>query len=149
MKIYTIGFTKKAARAFFELLKKHQIRQIVDIRLNNVSQLAGFSKGDDLKFFLSEICNIIYLHNVDMAPNKKLLDDYKNKKISWQQYETLFNSLLIERNVKDKLERQFKKNFEGICLLCSEATADKCHRRLVAEYIKRSFPEADIQIIHI
>jgi len=94
LRLFTIGFTKKTAKRFFELLKNNHIKKVVDIRLNNASQLAGFSKGEDLKFFLNEFCNIKYLHDIDLAPNKKILDDYKNKKISWQQYDLLFNNLL-------------------------------------------------------
>lgn len=149
MKLFTIGFTKKAASEFFAILKKNQITQVVDIRLNNVSQLAGFSKGEDLRYFLYEICNIGYVHDIDLAPNKEILNDYKNKQITWNQYEALFISLLDQRNVKDKLGKKFNNNFNGVCLLCSEATADKCHRRLVAEYIKKSYPELNIHILHI
>lgn len=149
MKLFTIGFTKKTAREFFTLLKNNKVKKVIDIRLNNASQLAGFSKGEDLKFFLSEFCNIGYIHDTDLAPNKKILDDYKSRKITWQQYELLFNSLLDERNIKDKIDKLFNGDFDSVCLLCSEATADKCHRRLVAEYIKRSYPDLEIDIIHI
>jgi uncharacterized protein (DUF488 family) len=149
MKLFTIGFTKKTARDFFALLKNNRIKKVVDIRLNNASQLAGFSKGEDLKFFLNEFCNIQYVHDTDLAPNKKLLDDYKNKKITWLQYEQYFNNLLDERDIISRLDQNFNKGFDGICLLCSEATAAQCHRRLVAEYIKRSYSNLDIDIIHI
>lgn len=149
MKLFTIGFTKKTARNFFTLLKNNRIKKVVDIRLNNASQLAGFSKGEDLEFFLNELCNIGYIHDTDLAPNKKLLDDYKNKKITWLQYEQSFKNLLNERNIKSRLDKNYNKNFDGICLLCSEATADKCHRRLVAEYIKRNYSNLNIDIIHI
>lgn len=149
MRLFTIGFTKKSAREFFSLLKDNQIKQIVDVRLNNASQLAGFSKGVDLKFFLNEFCHIEYLHDTDLAPNKEILDSYKNKKITWQQYESQFNNLLNDRDIKSGLDEKFNNNFDGVCLLCSESTADQCHRRLVAEYIKRSYPDLNINIIHI
>jgi uncharacterized protein (DUF488 family) len=149
LRLFTIGFTKKTAKKFFTLLKDNQIKKVVDIRLNNVSQLAGFSKGEDLKFFLWEICNIDYIHNTDLAPNKKILDDYKSKKMPWQQYELRFNSLLTERNIKETIDKLFNGDFDSVCLLCSEPTADNCHRRLVAEYIKRSYPDLEIEIIHI
>ena len=114
MKIFTVGFTKKTARDFFALLRDNQIKKVVDIRLNNVSQLAGFSKGEDLKYFLKEICNIGYIHNTDLAPNKKLLDDYKNKNITWLEYEQSFKNLLDERNVKGRLNLNLDKDLDGI-----------------------------------
>lgn len=149
MRLFTIGFTKKTAREFFTLLKDNHIRKIVDIRLNNTSQLAGFAKGNDLEFFLEEICRISYVHDTELAPNKEILNDFKNKRISWQQYESLFNKLLVERDIKDKLDRNFKNNFDSICFLCSEETADKCHRRLVAEYIRRNYPDLAMDVVHL
>lgn len=149
MKLFTIGFTKKSAENFFTLLKKNQVKKVVDIRLNNSSQLAGFSKGEDLKFFLNELYNIDYLHDIDLAPDKEILDDYKNKKINWQQYELLFNRLLVERNIIEKINSVFNGNFDGVCLLCSEATADQCHRRLVAEYIQKNYADLNIDIVHL
>lgn len=148
MNLYTIGFTKKTAEEFFTLLKKNKIKHIIDIRLNNVSQLAGFSKGQDLKFFLKEINNIEYTHDTELAPNKNILDTYKEKRITWHQYETLFVELLNKRNIKHKLDSYLSKDL-NICFLCSEATADKCHRRLVAEFITKSYPGLNIQIVHL
>lgn len=147
MKLYTIGFTKKSAEEFFTLLKKHSIKKVIDIRLNNGSQLAGFSKGKDLEYFLREICGIEYEHNISLAPTKGILDNYKQKKISWFDYEEQFKSLLVNRNIKDNLNRHTDKNDDGICLLCSEELANYCHRRLVAEFLKSLNPE--IEIIHI
>jgi|LSQX01.1.fsa_nt_gb uncharacterized protein (DUF488 family) len=149
MKLYTMGFTKKSAKDFFTILKRNNIEKLIDIRLNNASQLAGFTKGNDLKYFLKEICDIEYIHDTDLSPNKEILDDYKNKKISWSQYEILFNSLLKERKINSKLEIKYNNQFDNICLLCSEVTADNCHRRLVAEYIKNNNPDLNIEIIHL
>ncbi len=149
MKLYTIGFTKKSAKDFFTLLKKNNIRELIDIRLNNASQLAGFTKGNDLKYFLKEICDIEYIHDTELSPTKEILDDYKNKKISWSQYEMFFKSLLEERKISSMLETKYNNEFDNICLLCSEVTADKCHRRLVAEYIKNKNPNLNIEIIHL
>ena len=149
MRLYTIGFTKKNAREFFTLLKKNKVKQIIDIRLNNTSQLAGFSKGEDLKFFLNEFCNIKYTHDTSLAPDKNILDNYKKKKIDWKQYELLFNDLLNKRNIKNDLDAKYNKDLDGSCLLCSEATVDKCHRRLTAEHIKQIYPELNIEIIHL
>ena len=97
MNLYTIGFTKKSARAFFELLKKIEIELLLDIRLNNKSQLAGFTKGDDLCYFLSEICNCKYRHCLEYAPTKDILDGYKKKNISWNEYEEMYTNLILKR----------------------------------------------------
>jgi len=136
MKLFTIGFTKKSAKEFFELLTNNDIKKLIDIRLNNVSQLAGFSKGNDLKYFLKELCGIQYSHNVNLAPTKDILDDYKKKKITWSQYEKSFIDLLDHRNINDDLINYLEREIGGVCLLCSESTPENCHRRLVAEYIQ-------------
>jgi Uncharacterized conserved protein len=149
LKLYTLGFTKKSAKQFFEVLGKNNIQKLVDIRLNNVSQLAGFTKGADLKYFLGKLCNIQYVHNVSFAPTKDILDDYKKKKISWDQYEKRFNELLSQRKIDGGLIKDFSIESEVICLLCSEPTSENCHRRLVAEFIKREFPDSDIEIVHL
>jgi uncharacterized protein (DUF488 family) len=149
MKLYTIGFTKKSAKDFFTLLKKSNVKKLIDIRLNNASQLAGFTKGNDLQYFLKEICDIEYIHDTELSPTKEILDDYKNKKISWSQYEILFKSLLEERKINSMLETKYNNQFDNICLLCSEVTADKCHRRLVAEYFKNNNTDLNIEIIHL
>ena len=149
MKLFTLGFTKKSAEQFFELLKRNDIHTLIDIRLNNISQLAGFTKGMDLKYFLKELCNIEYIHKIELAPTKVILDDYKNKKISWNEYEERFNHLLEQRNITGSLSNYFSQNLGPLCLLCSEPTPDKCHRRLVAEYIKNKLPDSDIEIIHL
>lgn len=134
MEIYTIGFTKKTAAQFFGALKNASIEQLVDVRLNNVSQLAGFAKRDDLEFFLSEICSATYKHEPLLAPTQDLLDDYKKKKGSWDVYERQFLSLLNERQVEKRISRDlFSKR---TVLLCSESTAEQCHRRLVVEYLQ-------------
>ncbi len=149
MKLFTIGFTKKTAQDFFTLLKKNSIRKLIDIRLNNASQLAGFTKGNDLKYFLKEICDIEYIHDTELSPTKEILDDYKNNKISWYQYEIFFKSLLEERKINSMLKTKYNNQLDKICLLCSEVTADKCHRRLVAEHIKNNNPNLNIEIIHL
>lgn len=144
IKLYTIGFTGKSAEKFFDLLKKAEVKKIIDTRINNVSQLSGFAKGTDLKFFAKEIGNISYEHDIDFAPTKDLLADYRSKKITWQEYEKEYLNLLDLRKVKSKIEIQkLHKN----CLLCSEHTAEKCHRRLLAEYLQQSFN--DVEVIHL
>jgi uncharacterized protein (DUF488 family) len=149
MKLFTIGFTKKSAKEFFDLLKSNNIKKIIDIRLNNSSQLAGFTKGNDLKYFLEVICNIDYEHDMSLAPTQEILDGYKKKKINWDQYEQLFKNLLITRNSIDTINCKNKNDYDNLCLLCSELSPKNCHRRLVAEYIKENNPDISIEIIHL
>ncbi len=138
MNLYTIGFSQKSAEEFFTILKKNNIDCLIDVRLNNVSQLAGFTKSKDLKFFLKQIANIDYIHDIRYAPTKDILDNYKKNKISWANYESLYNDLIEKR----KIENLFKihaNGYNNICLLCSEPTPQNCHRRLLGEYLKQYF----------
>lgn len=147
MTIYTIGFAKKSAKQFFEILKYNDIDLLLDIRLNNKSQLAGFTKGKDLEYFLSEICKCEYLHCVEFAPTKEILDAYKKRLITWDEYVIQYEVLI---NTRDELSG-FTKRFSGfqrICLLCSEPTPEHCHRRLLADMIVEASRQA-IEIIHI
>ena len=144
MKIFTIGFTKKSAREFFGKLQRPGLLRLIDVRLNNVSQLAGFSKRDDLEFFCESILRIKYLHLPQLAPTQEMLDKFKKNGGDWQEYETQFNALMAERKVEDELDRTI---IDGSCLLCSEPTPEHCHRRLVAEYLKGKWN--DIAIEHI
>jgi len=142
--VFTIGFTKKNARTFFELLKQAGVKRLIDIRLNNESQLAGFTKKDDLEYFLKTIANIEYSHRPEFAPTKDILDGYKKKKITWADYEQRFQKLLKERQVEDLVT---SAELDNACLLCSEPTSDKCHRRLVVEYLRSKL--GDIEIRHL
>jgi uncharacterized protein (DUF488 family) len=142
MKIFTIGFTKKSAEEFFTRLKQPGLSRLIDARLNNVSQLAGFTKKEDLKFFIREICKIDYIHLPELAPTKEILDAYKKKDGDWAVYERQFLGLLTARRIEEKLD---KRLFEGGCLLCSEATPEHCHRRLVAEYLREKWGDVEIQ----
>jgi uncharacterized protein (DUF488 family) len=145
MEIYTIGFTKKSAAQFFGALRQAGIRRLVDVRLNNSSQLAGFSKREDLAFFLRELCGAAYVHEPLLAPEQELLDAYKKRKGSWADYERRFLDLMAERQVEHRLERQ---SFAvASVLLCSEPTAERCHRRLVAEYLREKW--GTIDIVHL
>jgi uncharacterized protein (DUF488 family) len=144
IKLYTIGFTGKPAESFFDLLNKSEINKIIDTRINNVSQLSGFAKGADLKFFANKIGGMSYEHNIDLAPTKDLLSNYRDKKITWSQYEIEYLNLLDIRKIGKKIEiEKLHKN----CLLCSEHTPEKCHRRLLAEYLK--VINTDVEIIHL
>ena len=144
MILYTIGFTKKSAEQFFTRLKQQGLVRLLDVRLNNVSQLAGFAKRDDLRFFLKELNGIDYLHMKELAPTKDILDAFKKNKGDWATYEHQFLTLMEERKIAERLARGV---VDGGCLLCSEATPEHCHRRLVAEYLSRSW--GDLEIRHL
>jgi uncharacterized protein (DUF488 family) len=132
MKIHTIGFTKKSAEKFFGLLRASGAVTLVDVRLNNVSQLAGFAKRDDLKYFLSELCGIAYVHRPDLAPTQPMLDDYKKHGVDWTTYEDQFLELMKQRAIENVVQKELLDN---AVLLCSEDKPHNCHRRLVAEYL--------------
>lgn len=144
IKVFTIGFSKKSARDFFKILQQAGVKRVVDIRLNNVSQLAGFTKKDDLEFFLHAIAGIEYIHRPELAPTKEILDGYKKKKLSWPEYEERFSKLMSQRQLETLVKPDELSN---ACLLCSEPKADKCHRRLVAEYLRSKW--ANIEICHL
>jgi uncharacterized protein (DUF488 family) len=143
-RIYTIGFTGKTAKEFFTKLEDAGVKRILDIRLKNSSQLSGFAKKDDLKYFLMKINGIQYLYIPELAPTENIMDSYKKKKIDWNEYETQLNTLLIERKVEKKMRGEMS---EGDCFLCSEEKPDLCHRRLVAEYLQEKL--GDIIILHL
>lgn len=145
IEIFTIGFTKKKAEYFFDKLKKAGVKRVVDVRLNNVSQLAGFAKKDDLIFFLKEIGGMDYVHLPELAPTKDILNAYKKHKGDWEIYERKFIELLEKRHIEDKIP---KKIFDEGCLLCSEDKPHHCHRRLVAEYLKNKWDE-EVVIKHL
>ena len=144
MRLMTIGFTKKSARHFFEALQKADVKRVVDVRLNNVSQLAGFAKRNDLEYFLRTICGIDYVHLPDLAPTREMLDAFKKHRGSWQEYEDRFLDLMARRRIEETIKREV---LEDGCLLCSEHEPHHCHRRLVAEYLDRHW--GDVEIRHL
>jgi len=144
MKIFTIGFTKKSAELFFAKLKIAGVKRLIDIRLNNVSQLAGFAKQDDLRYFAKTICDIDYIHLPELAPTKDILNAYKKNNGDWQLYQSNFLELMKIRQVEHEVPRAL---LDGGCLLCSEDKPDHCHRRLVAEYLKEKWGEVEIEHI--
>ncbi len=144
MKVFTIGFTKKSARDFFERLRRPGLARLVDVRLNNLSQLAGFSKRDDLHFFCEVILSIGYLHVPELAPTQAMLDSYQKNHGSWPDYEKRFLGLMAERKVEEVVAREA---IDGGCLLCSESTPENCHRRLVAEYLQSKWGGLEIEHI--
>ena len=139
--IYTIGFTKKSLRQFIELLRGADVRTVVDVRLRNTSQLAGWSKSPDFGYVLENGFGIGYEHHPEFAPSDELLETYKKDR-DWETYEREFNALLLARNPETEGRALIKK--PNICLLCAEPKPDKCHRRLVADYLAGLAPEVEI-----
>jgi uncharacterized protein (DUF488 family) len=133
IQIYTIGFTQKSAKKFFELLRSSGAERIVDVRLNNVSQLAGFAKKEDLKYFAREVCDLDYVHIPELAPTKDILDAYKKQGGDWAIYADEFLRLMAERRVEDSVPKEM---LDKGCLLCSEHEPDHCHRSLVVQYLQ-------------
>ncbi len=144
MRIYTIGFTKTSAEKFFGRLASSKIRSLVDVRLNNVSQLAGFAKRDDLRYFTNELVRATYIHRTELAPTKDMLDGYKKDRRAWDDYASKFIRLMESRKIEELIPRE---SLDGACLLCSEDKAHHCHRRLVAEYLRDKW--GDVEIVHI
>jgi uncharacterized protein (DUF488 family) len=144
MKLFTIGFTKKSAESFFSILKNAGVGRLLDVRLNNVSQLAGFTKRDDLRYFSKAICGIDYLHLSVLAPTREILDAFKKQKGDWRLYERQFLDLMRSRRIESEVSREL---VDGACLLCSEETPHRCHRRLVAEYLEAQW--GGVQIEHL
>jgi uncharacterized protein (DUF488 family) len=140
--LYTIGFTQKPAEAFFRLLQENGVDTLVDIRLRPDSQLSGFAKARDLPYFLKHLIGCDYQHNLDMAPNDEILDDYRQDK-DWAKYEKVFGDLLRQRDLTAHLDREWWAAHKA-CLLCSEHEPDHCHRRIVAEYLAAHWPEVEI-----
>ena len=144
MLIFTIGFTKKSAERFFTMLRRPGLLRVVDVRLNNVSQLAGFTKRDDLRFFLREICRVEYVHAPQLAPTQEIMDEYKKKGVVWSRFERMYLELVASRHVESLLGPE---TLDGACLLCSEAGPERCHRRLAAEYFRNR--RGDVVIEHL
>lgn len=145
MEVFTIGFTQSAAAHFFGRLRAAGIRRLLDVRLNNVSQLAGFAKRDDLAFFLGELCGAEYVHEPLLAPSLEMLDEYKKQKGTWMEYERRFLGLMAERRIEERVNREIFA--VPTVLLCSEATAEQCHRRLVLQYLQEHW--GDLTITHL
>lgn len=144
MRVFTIGFTKKSAEQFFRKLRRPGLLRLADVRLNNQSQLAGFTKREDLRFFCRTVASIDYTHLPELAPTPEMLDAYKKQKGGWPLYESQFIQLLKERCVERTVSPEV---IDGACLLCSEPRPDYCHRRLVAEYLRTTW--GDLEIEHI
>ena len=144
IKLYTIGFTAKSAEQFFALLEQNGVKKIVDTRLRPHSQLAGFAKGLDLAFLARRLAGIDYEHILNFAPTKALLDQYRKKQLSWDDYAAAYLHLLEDRAIRETLDIS---ELHQACLLCSEHTPERCHRRLLAEYLQAANPQ--IEIAHL
>jgi len=144
IKLFTIGFTKKNAERFFGLLRDSGVRRILDVRLNNTSQLAGFAKRDDLAYFLQAIGDIEYIELPGLAPTEAIMDSYKRKTSDWPTFAASYVALLERRNVAGSMSRAM---LDHACLLCSEDKPDHCHRRLAADYLAARF--GDVEIVHL
>ena len=146
-KIFTIGFMKKSAETFFELLELHRITELIDVRLYNNTQLAGFAKANDLKFFLNRISRIEYRHDLQFTPTKELFKNYQDKLITWEDYVTEFEKIMQARRIVPHILTNYSDSPEvRYCLLCTEVSAANCHRRLVAEKFAEVF---GMEIVHL
>lgn len=145
MKTFTIGFTQKTAKHFFSVIKKNNISRVVDVRLNTTSQLAGFAKKNDLDYFLKELCQADYIHIPDLTPTKSMLDAYKNKAITWDNYADKFTNLMVQRHIERTINKSILDNG---CLLCSEHEPHQCHRRLVVEYLNKNW-DSSLEVVHL
>ena len=142
MRIFTIGFTKTTAEHFFARLRQAGVARVIDVRLHNTTQLAGFAKRDDLAFFLREIAGIEYLHLPMLAPTKEMLHAYRHAGGGWPTYEQRFLHLMAERRIAERLDRDV---MDRACLLCSEHEPHACHRRLVVEHLREEWGDVEIQ----
>ncbi|MFQ5482624.1 MAG: DUF488 family protein [Nitrospinaceae bacterium] len=142
--MFTIGFTKKSAETFFSKLMDAKVKRLIDVRLNNVSQLAGFTKRNDLNYFVKKICNINYFHIPDLAPTKDILDAYKKHKGTWEEYEVNFLKIMKDRQIEKNINPEL---LDGGCLLCSEEKPHYCHRRLIVDYLKEKWGNVEIEHI--
>jgi uncharacterized protein (DUF488 family) len=144
MKIYTIGFTGKTAEYFFSKLKNSDAKKLIDIRINRISQLAGFAKEQDLEYLLGNLSNLDYQINSDLAPTKELLSRYRREEIDWETYSYEYISLIESRNIIKTLGKEY---FSDSVLMCSESTPEFCHRRLFTDLLSKYFN--DLEINHL
>lgn len=142
IQLFTIGFAETGAETFFSLLRRSGAKRIIDVRLNNTSQLAGFTKKDDLRFLLRAVCDMDYIHVPLLAPTQAILDALKKHKGSWTEYETAFNRLIATRSVEHAITPEMAHLG---CLLCSEKRPEHCHRRLVGEYLQTKWPDVEVR----
>lgn len=145
MKLYTIGFARKSARQFFDLLQQNGVESLVDIRLRPGGRLAGFTKKEDLRYFLEKLIGCDYRHLLQLAPTDEILNAYRASG-DWTQFEQEFQALMDQRGIPETLDRTLFEE-KTCCLLCSEPAADHCHRRFVAERLAQAW--GDVEVIHL
>lgn len=145
VRVATIGFTGKTAQKFFDLLKGAQVRTVLDIRLNNTSQLAGFAKKQDLPYFLDKLCDAAYLEMPELAPEPALLKRYQGKELAWGDFTAEYVELIAKRRVESNLDVDL---FRSACLLCSEHLPHRCHRSLALEYLNAQW-NSRLKITHL
>lgn len=145
VQVATIGFTGKTAQAFFDLLANAKVHTVLDVRLSNTSQLAGFAKKQDLSFFLDRLCGTAYVEMRELAPEPSLLQRYQAKQLSWDDYTADYLELLAKRRVESSLDLNL---FRSACLLCSEHLPHRCHRRLALEYLNSRWDNR-LKITHL
>ena len=145
MEICSIGYTKKTAEEFFETLRAARVEQVVDVRLNNTSQLAGFTKQNDLAYFVPKLLGGRYVHEPQLAPSPELFSEFKRNHGPWDDFARGFLNLMAERRIEENLSPEFFA--PRSVLLCSEPAPDLCHRRLVIEYLDRKW--GDVTPVHL
>jgi uncharacterized protein (DUF488 family) len=145
VQVATIGFTGKTAQEFFDLLKNAEVRTVLDIRLSNTSQLAGFAKKQDLPFFLDKLCGAAYEEMPDLAPEPDLFKRFKAKELTWDDFSAAYVELIAKRRVESNLDVD---QFRSACLLCSEHLPHHCHRALALEYLNSRW-NSRLKITHL
>lgn len=143
--VATIGFTGKSAQRFFDLLKHAKVRTVLDVRLHNTSQLAGFAKKQDLRYFLENLCSAAYVEMPELAPEPALLKRYQSKELTWDEYEAAYLDLIVKRRVERQLDVDL---FRSACVLCSEHLPHHCHRRIALEYLNTQW-NGSLKITHL
>lgn len=153
MKLFTIGFKRRSAENFFKTLKSAGVEKLIDVRRKNASQLAGFTKGNDLRYFLQECFSIAYEHIPEFGPSEELLKEYQNRlgkkkkdDSAWSYYVEKFSDEVLSQTIIERFQKA-TTSYESVCLLCSEETSERCHRRLLAEYFNKHLP--DIEVEHL
>lgn len=143
--VYTIGYERRPLSQLIGALRAAGVDAVIDIRLRNTSQLAGYTKRDDLAFLLQEGFGIAYEHHPELAPTDDILDAYRRDE-DWEVYQARFRPLLADRQA-EQTGHDILARYRTVCLLCSEPTADRCHRRLVADYWAEQIPS--LRVVHL